>query len=346
MTPQASEIQCSNPDCRVSQTGKCVEGHALDKCPHIARAAPDADVVAVTDDAEAPDSTPEIALAKSERLNLEEASAVMRAAPTRVIAIIGPTSSGKTSMIASLCDLFQQGRIGELHFARSRTLFAFEQACHHARAASRRNSPQTEHTSLASGLGFYHLGVRNEATSKMPHLLFADRSGEDYRSVADDPTVAAEFMEVRRADVVTALVNGELLLDLRSRHNVRHEIVMILQGLLNGDVLSAKQRLAVVLTKLDVVRTAPTADRERTERDFDGLVKQIETIFAQVFREIRPFKIAASPATTALPHGFGVSELLAFWTELSVTSSSAPSPVLKSARAMGRFGMSDSGGAA
>ena len=70
----------------------------------------DAEVFGVGDDAETPDSTPDIALAKSERLNLEEASAVMRAAPTRVIGIIGPTSSGKTSMIASLCDLFQQGQ--------------------------------------------------------------------------------------------------------------------------------------------------------------------------------------------------------------------------------------------
>jgi len=75
-------------------------------------------------------------------------------------------------------------------------------------AASRSNSLQTEHASLAGGLGFYHLAVRNSATSNVLHLLFADRSGEDYRAVADDPTVAPEFVEVRRADVITALVNG------------------------------------------------------------------------------------------------------------------------------------------
>jgi hypothetical protein len=346
VSTEAAEIQCANPECRVSQTGKCVEGLALDKCPHIARAAAGAQVVVADDKVETADSTPDIPLAKSERLILDEASAVMRAAPTRVVAIIGPTSSGKTSLIASLCDLFQLGKVGELHFARSRTLFAFEQACHHARAVSRRNSPQTEHTSLASGLGFYHLGVRDGATSKILHLLFADRSGEDYRTVADDPNVAGEFVEVRRADVVTALVNGELLLDLSARHNVRHEIVMILQGLLNGDVLSANQRLAVVLTKLDVIRNAPTADRDRTERDFDGLVRQIETIFAPVFQEIRPFKIAASPATTTLPHGFGVSELLRFWAEPVVLPSSVQSLMPKAARAMGRFGMFDSGSAA
>ena len=330
-------------------TGKCVEGLALDTCPHIVRAAagvqavPAVQIVAAADPLETVDSTPDIQLAKSERLVVEEASAIMRAVPTRLVGIIGPTSSGKTSLIASLCELFQKGQVGELHYARSRTLFAFEQACHHSRAVSRRNSPQTEHTSLASGVGFYHLGVRNSATPSALHLLFADRSGEDYRSAADDPTVATEFVEVRRADVITALVNGELLLDLRARHNVRQEIVMILQGLLNGDVLSTNQRLALVLTKLDVIRSAPPGDRDRAEHDFDGLVKQIGTLFGTGFHEIRPFRIAASPATTVLPHGFGVSELLQFWSVPGVTFASAQHDMPRAARAMGRFGKADSG---
>jgi hypothetical protein len=341
VSPEPVEFQCSNQECRVSQTGKCVEGLALDKCPHIARGASGTEVVA-DENLKASDSMPDLQLAKSERLNVEDASTVMRAAQTRVIGIIGPTSSGKTSLIASLCDLFQLGRIDGFRFARCRTLFAFEQACHHARAVSHRTIPQTEHTSLASGLGFYHLGVQNRATSKFLDLLFADRSGEDYRSVSDDPSVAADFVEIRRAEIITALVNGERLLDLSARHNVRHEILMILQGLLNGDVLFPNQRLALVLTKLDVIHSAETADRDRTERDFDGLVTQVQSIFSGAFRNIRPFKIAASPATTVLAHGYGVSELLQYWTDDVIQTHSERIPTPKSARAMGRFGMFDS----
>lgn len=345
MSTESAEIQCANSECRVSQTGKCVEGFALDKCPHIARAGASAQPVA-DNKIEAADSTPDISLAKSERLTLEEASAVMRAAPTRVIGIIGPTYSGKTSLIASLCDLFQLGRVGRFSFARSRTLFAFEQACHHARAVSRRNSPETEHTSLATGLGFYHLSVQHAAGLKTTHLLFADRSGEDYGSVADNPRVATTFAEVRRADVITILVNGELLLDQSARHNVRHEILMILQGLLNGGVLSRNQRLAVVLTKLDLIQSASTADRGRTERDFDSLVKHIELNFAGVFHEIRFFQIAAQPETDILGHGYGILELLTFWSEPSLPGPLEQSLMPRAARAMGRFGMVDSGGVA
>jgi hypothetical protein len=161
--------------------------------------------------------------------------------------------------------------------------------------------------------------------------------------VADDPSVASEFVEVRRAEVITALVNGERLLDLSARHNVRHEMVMILQGLLNGEVLSKNQRLALVLTKFDAIHSASSADRDRTERDFEALVTHIQTIFPDVFQEVRSFKIAASPASTALPHGFGVAELLQFWTEPVTAVSFAAAHIPKAARAMGRFGMFDSG---
>ena len=225
MPTDAVDTQCRNQDCRVSETGKCVEGLAPDKCPHVVRDAAGPQPAEASDAKEEHASAPDIRLSKSERLALSDASAVLRSAPTRVVAIIGPTSCGKTSMIASLCDLFQQGKVGSLQFAGSRTLFAFEQACHHARAASRRTSPESEHTSLASGLGFYHLAMRKAASSNILHLLLADRSGEDYRSAADDPSISGEFVEIRRADTVAVLVNGELLLDLKARHNVRHEII-------------------------------------------------------------------------------------------------------------------------
>jgi hypothetical protein len=188
--------------------------------------------------------------------------------------------------------------------------------------------------------------MRNGTDLKRRNVLIADRSGEDYRSVADDPSISAEFIEVRRADTITVLVNGELLLDLNARHNTRHEIIMILQGLLNGDAVSTNQQLSVVLTKFDVIQNAAAADRERAERDFGGLVTQIKDLFGQSFREIRSFRIAASPATTTLPVGFGVSDLLGFWADPTVAPSARSFALPKSARAMGRFGATESGSGA
>jgi hypothetical protein len=257
-------------------------------------------------------------------------------APTRVVAIVGPTSSGKTSLIASLCNLFQRGRVDTIQFARSRTFFAFEQACHHARAVSRRDTPATEHTRLGSGLGFYHLGMVDDGN--YIQLLLSDRPGEDYRSVADDPKNAAGFVEIQRADCILIMVNGELLLDLTGRIDVRQDTTMILQGLKDGDVLMKAQRLAVVLTKLDVIESAPPEERSKALKEFDGIVKLVRTRFGSLFGEVLPFKIAASPATEVLPYAYGSDELLKFWIEPQSQISAAP-PHLDSKRAIGRFGM-------
>jgi len=332
----ATEIQCANSECRVVQTGKCVEGLALDKCPHILRSSSSPEnAPPVAPEAFVP-PTPDLDLPKAERLDPLAASAVMRAAQSRLVAIIGPTSSGKTSLIASLCNLFQKGPVENLFFARTRTIFAFEQACHHARAASRRATPQTEHTHRGSGVGLYHLGLKHDGD--FIQILLSDRPGEDYREVADDPTNASDFIEIKRADSIVMMVNGELLLDITARNNVRQDTLMILQGLKDGDVLSGSQKLAVVLTKLDVIHNAATTDHDRAQRDFDGLVNQVKARFGSVFHEVLPFRIAASPATTILPYAYGSDELLKFWIELRSPSEPKLLPKLHSARAMGRFG--------
>ena len=339
MTAAEAEIRCGNQVCRVAETGKCVEGLALDKCPYIVRDG----LPAVIPEQEVSPATEEIIdllLASSERFALDRASQAMRAVPTIIVGIVGQTSSGKTSLIASLCELFQKGNVGKHRFASSGTLFAFEQACHHARAVSRRTSPETEHTGLASGLGFYHLLLERLDTTQKFQILLADRSGEDYRSVADDPASAAAFVEIRRADVITVLVNGALLLDIGARHNAKQDALMILQGLMNGDVLSPEQRLAVVLTKRDVICDASADVRNRVDDDFESLMSRLRDIFGSLFAEIRSFSIAASPASTTLSHGFGVAELLEFWSAKKPAEHKRQPPI-QATRAFGRFGMSD-----
>lgn len=338
-----TEIRCGNSECRASETGKCVEGLALDKCPHIIRSNEPSEGNILPENAPAKNPNTELQLPKAERLNVADASTLLRAAPSRLIAIVGPTSCGKTSLIASLSNLFQKGPVGNLRFARTRTMFAFEQACHHARAASLRHVPETEHTHRGSGVGFYHLGIQYDGT--YTQLLLSDRPGEDYREVADDPLNAADFVEVQRADSILMMVDGRTFLDLIERHNARQNTLMILQGLKDGDVFSGSQRLGVALTKLDIIKSASQIDHDRTHREFDGLVNLIEARFSDNFREILPFKIAASPATEILPYAYGSDELLQFWLEPQEASEPQILSKNDSARAMGRFGMADIWGA-
>ena len=162
-----------------------------------------------------------------------------------MIAVIGPRDSGKTSLIASVYDLFQEGPVGDIRFSRSRTLHAFEQTCHDARAASRRGVPHMNRTPIGD-VRFYHVEIGCGEAEERLSLLLGDRAGEEYLAAADDVAVVPSFTEVIRADTLTVLVDGARLLESGGRHNLRIGIIMMLQGLHDGGGLSPASRLAVV----------------------------------------------------------------------------------------------------
>ena len=317
-------MDCANPDCRVAQTGACVEGFDLDACSRYGREIDDESAGDAVEELELAEGDVEnIKLAAADTLAPSEVSALLRAREARVIAILGPLKSGKTSLIASLYDLFQEGPVAGIEFSRSRTLHAFERACHDARSASRRNEPDMNRTPRG-GVRFYHLEIGGGPAGDGLPLIMGDRSGEEYREAADDATIASVFSEVVRADSLTVLIDGERLLDAGTRHNLRNEIILMLQALHDGGSLRLGSRLALVLTKLDAVQDSSYA--ERAVRDFDRLLSNLRLRFQDVLSSIEPFQIAALPKTD-MARGTGVRELLSFWLQPAVTPARAACPV-------------------
>lgn len=303
-------ITCSNPDCRVGETGKCVEGLQFAACQNYGKA-----VVALekieSDNVEDESHTNTVTLSSALKLSVFEATRLLRQSECKVIAVIGPHDAGKTSLIASLYDLFQEGPVGGVEFASSSTLHAFEQACHDARCTSERVIPDSERTKHGEGIKFYHLGVRGAAAKDGMTLILGDRAGETYREATDTVEAAYEFCEVNRADTITILVDGERLLDSAARHDVRSDIELIVQALVEAKVVLHTPRVALVLTKIDAVQKS--AHAERAERDFVNLLKSLRNRFTGNFVCIEPFKVAASPKFNNVNRGFGISELVNFW---------------------------------
>lgn len=301
---QASETQviCANPDCRVKETGKCVEGFETSKCPHYGHA-PAPVVTGLADESSG------VALPSGGTLNISDSSRILRAREARLIAVIGPSDAGKTSLIASLYDLFQNGPVDSFDFAGSQSLHEFEHVCHDARAASRRGTPHIARTPRGE-VRFYHLEIADDRTSEVLALMLGDRAGEEYRSTIDDVSTVTELQEISRADILTVLVDGERILDLGSRHNLRSDTLMILQALVEGAKV-LPPRVAVVLTKLDLLQNSP--QRTRAEADFQSLVSAIKELYSDPFSDVESFRIAASPKDDALRRGTGISELLAYW---------------------------------
>lgn len=319
-------IRCANPDCRVSETGRCVEGLDIDSCPHYGQEADIEDESFNETDGDAEDLN--IVLPSAETLTVEEATRVLCQGEARVIAVIGPTESGKTSLVASLYDLFQEGPVGEVVFSRSRTLIAFEHTCHDARSVSRRSTPHVSRTPHGSA-SFYHIEVGVGGTRV--GLLLGDRAGEEYRSAADDVSVVSGFSEVMRADTLTVLIDGGRLIDTGARHNLKNDIVMMLQGFSEGGGLRKTTRLALVLTKIDLVNRSENSDKAL--KDFESLAVKIQKLFGDALSEIGLFQIAASPSSAELERGTGIPELLNFWLRTPVFVRSAIPTIPQFARA-------------
>ncbi|WDJ88094.1 MULTISPECIES: TRAFAC clade GTPase domain-containing protein [Xanthomonas] len=250
-------------------------------------------------------------LALGESLARSAASSLQRRRPSRAIAIVAPNDAGKTSLIASVYDLLQNGPIDGVGFAGSSTLIGFEKVCHNARTSSRRGVSYTERTSAGAEVTFFHLDLR-PANGDLVSLFIADRSGEDYLAVADDLTRSAGFFELRRADVLTVLVNGEHLSTSAQRHETKAITPQMVDALVEAGSVRQGCRLAIVLTKRDVVLSSQNA--ARVDADFGELVDGISEDHRTHFAEIERFVVAASPCDVAnVQRGLGVDQLLRFW---------------------------------
>lgn len=312
-------LQCSNRDCRVAETNKCVEGLPTSDCPNFGKAP-----LPIESEGLASADAEVIALTPASRLSLNGAASILRKEEGRVVAIVGPHDAGKTSLIAGLYDLLQSGPIASSHFNGSQTLHAFEMSCHDARAASERNVPHINRTPLGE-VEFYHVGLTDLPSGDRIALLIGDRAGEDYKMAADDVQIVASFHEVQRANTLTFLVDGYRLAQSVTRHQVRQELLRAVQALVDGGGTSKCQRVAVVLTKLDDVRASDHSDRALS--DFAGEVSRLREQFGSRFSSIESFHVAASPKNTTVPRGEGMAELLEHWlSPILMAESGAPQP--------------------
>lgn len=311
---------CKTPGCKVAETGKCIEGFKVDECPHVVI------VEDVVDNALPTTSESsgrnEISIHSGLFLNVEEATDVLRSGQSRVLTIIGPSDSGKTTFSLSIYDAFLHGYFDQWNFSGSLTLPGFESRSYYSRAASGQASADTPRSLFSEGLGFLHLLLHDG--SERINLLISERSGEHYERVANNVEDAAELYEVRRADYILLFVDGGKLASDNERHGVKTDFIFIVKSLVDSKVINKNHRIAIVLTKMDVVLKHP--QHERALRDFNDLVVKLRKLFLDG-QDIIEFRIASRSADLDTPHRLGVAELLRHCLQLKPLEKSVPSSV-------------------
>ncbi len=295
---EKAKVSCSNSECDVTETGKCVEGFPeLAECPHYGKEFIEDDI-----SKKGEGILSDIVLPSGDALDQSKANRFLCAFPANIIAVAGPADSGKTTLLSSIYDILQLGPFHDYSFATSTTLLAFERRCFLARLASQRSSPTTERTSTSSGLKFLHLALGRRDFGRVDFLL-SDRSGEDYQRAANNEEACRELIELSRADIVLILVDGRKIANPQFRASAINETKMMVQAFLESGMVGEHQKLGVILTKLDLIPEASSSV-------FDSLVQWVKEQFDGKFLEIISIKTAARPETHTLDPYIGLKELL------------------------------------
>ena len=306
---------CDQEACTVAVDGVCLEGVALDDCPH--HSIVTLDESHENDDAgrepEDQQVKPGVRLFSGEELDLEGVRQVMASSLTRMVVTVGDPDSGKTTLLAELWEQFQRGPFAGFLFAGSRTQPAFDRRCHLARIASGRSKPDTERTKRSDEVKWLHMAVRNSGlATPTQHLIFSDVSGEILRRMRDSTEEAARLSGFNRADHNLFLMNGAHLISIDERQRARTNAIMSLRSMLEAGQLGAHSLVDVAVSKWDLVvgklEEANTTDflketKIEMTRRFEGSLGRLR------FRHI-----AARPESgSGVSKAYGLSELFGSW---------------------------------
>lgn len=318
-------VSCKQAGCPIVTTGNCLENFVPPtSCPHFlpelgvaaaeptARLAPTIKHSARDDHVDLPTGT---------AFDPTSAYEVCRERVARVVILAGEQRSGKTTLLASLYELFQEGPVGRFTFAGSKTLPAFEERCHDARMTSGRDVPETERTKPLEGLRFLHIALSDPERRTRTNLLLGDMSGELYDTVRDSSDECAKYGFLRRADHFVVMLNGAKLAENSHAEAFAHARGVV-RSLLDADVLRGHTHVTLLTTKWDLI-LKDGGDGARAR--LDELEQGFRSSFAAKLPRLHFAHVAARPRASGLDFAYGLGGLLDTWMG---SSGLAPPPEL------------------
>jgi hypothetical protein len=257
-----------------------------------------------------------IALPSGKELNEAGAASLAASRPVRLVTMAGPVGCGKTTLLTSLYDLFQEKPISGYQFAGCNTLPAFELACHLSRTASDNAVADTQRTSYKEGDAQYlHLRIRpGNAQGEPLDMLFTDLSGEAFERACNSTSDCERLIFLRCTEHFVLLLDGKKLVHENKWWAVIEEGATVLQSCLDSGMIGSHTFVNVLWSKVDWF--------EGNNGHLKTLREQVQTDFEKRFsHRLGAFKfaeIAARPKPRSnLVFGHGLPDLLKYWAESS-----------------------------
>ena len=318
--------RCTQEDCPFNNTGVCLENLPQEECSHLVALVggaiePDEESILVEPSVPGlQDGFVPVYAAKA--LEPTEADDLVSEKECTLVVIAGDVDSGKTTMVGRCYTQFLLGEVPDWWYAGSRTLLGFEERSHHHRMASRRFRAATRHT--PKGVEHYfHLDLRSVDGSQKRTLLLHDISGEDYQEGMSKSSAAAAFTMIRRADVVSFLLNGQQLITPGSRQRPYSRLMELIRALTQQGLLQHAPHINLIVTCWDQVVHAKAINEVNT------YLKKLEPQIRPILDEYRVnssltlHRVANITHHKETPAGFGFSDVLASW----ISTRPKPRPV-------------------
>jgi hypothetical protein len=253
-----------------------------------------------------------IELFSGSALGANDAEVITLRSRTHLVVFAGAEGSGKTTILASICERLNQSQFAGFKFAGSRSILGFEEICHLNRLASGGIQPDTQRTRLTDETKYYHLALRGTTPSAARrHVLLSAMSGELFRMAKDSQEDAERLTFLRRADTIVVLVDGERLASTAQRTSAQADAADILESLLDAGMVNPSSKVAVVFSKLDRITAAGEAALDflaKTQEKFEGK-------FRARIPHLTFGKIAARPAPSSAQDNAdtGLAEAFVSW---------------------------------
>jgi hypothetical protein len=250
-------------------------------------------------------------LPHGQALRLAETYSITASEDSKMIVLIGPFDSGKTTIETTIYQLFQRKPFCGLYFAGSNSLFGYEERSFYTRLTSKKEMATTPRTSRFDDKIFLHLKLFNCLTKTKTNYLFADISGEEiYSHLGNVETLTQNMPYLRSTHNYTFVLDGKQLSDKNQRNGVIDEIYTMARTIFDAQLFTSRTRVQIVISKYDLIKGNDDINLEDT---IDKRIQCIVDLSKKYISEVSIHKIAAMPQNNHFEIGFGMDKLLNTW---------------------------------
>ena len=249
-----------------------------------------------------------VKLFRGEEFSLKELTEVTYRYTVKKIYILGEHDSGKTTILATLFEMFQFATFNGLSYSGSLTQIGFEKRCFHARLASENTNADTERTKTEE-FRFLHIALKsNPKANQADHFLISDISGEKIEQARSKTKDMKDLEVISDATHVSYIIDGGKLINPLIRQTSLTQAKTFIRKALDEKIFTNQTRLSIIVSKWDVLET-------NAEFDYDSLiVNQFKRDFNSKLYSLTFLKIAVRPKSfLQFKLGHGLSDLLDVW---------------------------------